>query len=58
MNSYNNINKWQSLIIKQQPNWSDNQELCKVLNKLQTYPNLVFPYEINLLKQDLIDYLP
>ena len=55
MNNYNNINKWQSLIIKQQPDWSDNKVLSVVLNKLKTYPNLVFPYEINLLKQDLIN---
>ena len=44
MNNYNNINKWQSLIIKQQPDWSDNKELSVVLNKLKTK----FKFEVGL----------
>ena len=45
--------EWSSLLIKQQPNWPNQQEYNEIIKTLGEYPKIVNEAEISLLKQEL-----
>lgn len=49
------LESWKNFVAEQQPNWSDEELVQKVINEISSYPPLVFAGEVRTLKQHLAD---
>jgi len=49
------LESWKNFVAEQQPNWSDEELVQKVINEISSYPPLVFAGEVRTLKQYLAD---
>ena len=49
------LESWRKFVAEQQPNWTDNELVQKVINEISSYPPLVFAGEVRTLKQHLAD---
>jgi 3-deoxy-7-phosphoheptulonate synthase len=49
------LESWREFVAEQQPNWTDNELVQKVINEISSYPPLVFAGEVRTLKQHLAD---
>ena len=49
------LESWREFVAEQQPNWTDNALVQKVINEISSYPPLVFAGEVRTLKQHLAD---
>ena len=55
MSSEWTLESWKEFVAEQQPNWTDNELVQKVINEITSYPPLVFAGEVRTLNQHLAD---
>ena len=55
MTNINFTNQWKTLKIEQQPEWPDISQYETVISQLYNSPKIVHKYEIDNLKQELVE---